>query len=59
VREYHPGDEIRAIDLERDRAAGHAFGKKFTEERELNSDTGLSMLALREILAAKYNPSAS
>jgi uncharacterized protein (DUF58 family) len=35
VREYTPGDEIRAIDWNVTARAGRAFVKKFTEEREL------------------------
>ncbi len=35
VREYAPGDEIRAIDWNVTARLGNAFVKKFTEEREL------------------------
>src|SRR6201993_2127328 len=35
VREYQPGDEIRSIDWNVPARLGTAFGKKFTEEREL------------------------
>ena len=35
VREYQPGDEIRAIDWNVTARMGSAFVKKFTEEREL------------------------
>src|SRR5947209_10859572 len=35
VREYQPGDEIRAIDWNVTARLGTAFGKKFTEEPEL------------------------
>jgi uncharacterized protein (DUF58 family) len=35
VREYQPGDEIRAIDWNVTARIGTAFVKKFTEEREL------------------------
>ena len=35
VREYVPGDEVRAIDWNVTARAGRAFVKKFTEEREL------------------------
>ena len=35
VREYQPGDEIRAIDWNVTARMGDAFIKKFTEEREL------------------------
>lgn len=35
VREYQPGDEIRAIDWNVTARLGTAFVKKFTEEREL------------------------
>jgi uncharacterized protein (DUF58 family) len=36
VREYQPGDEIRAIDWNVTARLGTAFVKKFTEERELS-----------------------
>src|ERR1700752_4727182 len=35
VREYQPGDEMRAIDWNVTARMGNAFVKKFTEEREL------------------------
>src|SRR6187397_2207531 len=35
VREYQPGDEVRAIDWNVTARMGDAFIKKFTEEREL------------------------
>jgi len=35
VREYSPGDDVRAIDWNVTARAGHPFIKKFTEEREL------------------------
>lgn len=35
VREYQPGDEVRAIDWNVTARMGHPFVKKFTEEREL------------------------
>src|SRR5205814_10039230 len=35
VREYQPGDEIRASDWHVTARMGNAFVKKFTEEREL------------------------
>src|SRR5271167_3051845 len=35
VREYTPGDEVRTIDWNVTARTGHAFVKKFTEEREL------------------------
>jgi uncharacterized protein (DUF58 family) len=35
VREYQPGDEIRAIDWNVTARTGNAYIKKFTEEREL------------------------
>ena len=35
VREYAPGDEVRTIDWNVTARTGHAFVKKFTEEREL------------------------
>ena len=36
VREYQPGDEIRAIDWNVTARFGHPYIKQFTEERELN-----------------------
>jgi uncharacterized protein (DUF58 family) len=36
VREYVPGDEVRAIDWNVTARAGRPFVKKYTEERELN-----------------------
>jgi uncharacterized protein (DUF58 family) len=36
VREYLPGDDIRAIDWNVTARTGHPFIKKFVEERELN-----------------------
>src|SRR5437588_9977678 len=35
VREYQPGDDIRAIDWNVTARMGHAFVKRFIEEREL------------------------
>ena len=35
VREYEPGDDVRAIDWNVSARMGHPFIKKFTEEREL------------------------
>ena len=35
VREYQPGDDVRTIDWNVSAKMGHAFVKKFTEEREL------------------------
>src|SRR5580658_7721615 len=35
VREYAPGDEVRAIDWNVTARMGHPYIKKFTEEREL------------------------
>src|SRR5579864_5339760 len=35
VREYQPGDEVRAIDWNVTARLNHPFIKKFTEEREL------------------------
>jgi uncharacterized protein (DUF58 family) len=35
VREYQPGDEVRAIDWNVTARLGHPYIKKFTEEREL------------------------
>jgi len=40
VREYQPGDEIRAIDWNVTARMGSAFVKKFTEERAVDSDAG-------------------
>ena len=36
VREYYPGDDIRAIDWNVTARAGKPFIKKYNEERELN-----------------------
>src|SRR6187402_2525374 len=38
VREYQPGDEVRAIDWNVTARMGDAFIKKFTEERELTAE---------------------
>src|SRR5258707_3894992 len=35
VREYQPGDDVRAIDWNVTARMGHAFIKRFVEEREL------------------------
>jgi uncharacterized protein (DUF58 family) len=35
VREYTPGDDVRAIDWKASARAGHVFVKKFREERQL------------------------
>src|SRR6202023_2166526 len=35
VREYQPGDDIRAIDWNVTARMGHPFIKRYTEEREL------------------------
>ncbi len=35
VREYHPGDDVRAIDWSASARAGHTFVKKYREERQL------------------------
>jgi uncharacterized protein (DUF58 family) len=35
VREYHPGDDVRAIDWSATARAGHTFVKKYREERQL------------------------
>ena len=35
VREYLPGDDVRAIDWNVTARAGHPFVKRFAEEREL------------------------
>src|SRR6202158_1846522 len=35
VREYHPGDDVRAIDWNVTARMGHPFIKRFIEEREL------------------------
>src|SRR5437870_9251208 len=61
VREYQPGDEIRAIDWNVTARLGTAFVKKFTEERELtvmlivdvsaSSDFGSAMQSKRELAA--------
>jgi uncharacterized protein (DUF58 family) len=61
VREYSPGDEVRAIDWNVTARAGRAFVKKFTEERELtiflvvdisaSGNFGSSALAKRDLAA--------
>jgi len=45
VREYSPGDEIRAIDWNVTARMGHPFVKKFVEERELTVMLILDMSA--------------
>ena len=49
VREYQPGDEIRAIDWNVTARLGTAFVKKFTEERELAAEVAclLAFSAIR------------
>ena len=61
VREYQPGDEIRAIDWNVTARLGNAFVKKFTEERELtvmlvvdvsaSGNFGSATLSKRELAA--------
>ena len=61
VREYQPGDEIRAIDWNVTARMGNAFVKKFTEERELtvmlvvdvsaSGNFGSTMQSKRELAA--------
>src|SRR5712691_517948 len=61
VREYQPGDEIRAIDWNVTARLGSAFVKKFTEERELtvmlivdvsaSGNFGSSLQSKRELAA--------
>src|ERR1051325_4921957 len=61
VREYQPGDEIRAIDWNVTARLGTAYVKKFTEERELtvmlivdvsaSGNFGSSMQSKRELAA--------
>jgi uncharacterized protein (DUF58 family) len=61
VREYQPGDEIRAIDWNVTARLGNAFVKKFTEERELtvmlivdvsaSGNFGSTMQSKRELAA--------
>src|SRR3982751_610202 len=61
VREYQPGDEIRAIDWNVTARLGTAFVKKFTEERELtvmlivdvsaSGNFGSTMQSKRELAA--------
>jgi uncharacterized protein (DUF58 family) len=61
VREYQPGDEIRAIDWNVTARLGNAFVKKFTEERELtvmlivdvsaSGNFGSAMQSKRELAA--------
>src|SRR5882757_4556626 len=47
VREYQPGDDVRAIDWNVTARTGHPFIKRFVEERELTMilavDVGPSM----------------
>jgi uncharacterized protein (DUF58 family) len=58
VREYQPGDEIRAIDWNVTARLGSPFVKKFTEERELTVMLIVDVSA-SGILAALRNPSAN
>ena len=61
VREYVPGDEVRAIDWNVTARAGRPFVKKFVEERELtlllmvdvsaSGDFGSGMQSKRELAA--------
>src|SRR3989441_1963716 len=61
VREYQPGDEIRAIDWNVTARLGTAYVKKFTEERELtvmlivdvsaSGNFGSSLQSKRELAA--------
>src|SRR5258707_6787812 len=61
VREYSPGDEVRTIDWNVTARTGHAFVKKFTEERELtimllvdvsaSGNFGSSSLSKRDLAA--------
>jgi uncharacterized protein (DUF58 family) len=61
VREYQPGDDIRAIDWNVTARMGNAFVKKFTEERELtvmlvvdvsaSGNFGSAMQSKRELAA--------
>lgn len=61
VREYQPGDDIRAIDWNVTARLGNAFVKKFTEERELtvilivdvsaSEDFGSNVQSKRELAA--------
>ncbi|MFL6584647.1 MAG: DUF58 domain-containing protein [Chthoniobacterales bacterium] len=53
VREYQPGDEIRAIDWNVTARLGTAFVKKFTEEREL------TVILVVDVSASEYFGSAS
>jgi uncharacterized protein (DUF58 family) len=48
VREYSPGDEIRAIDWNVTARTGHLFVKKFVEEREL------TVMLLLDMSASSY-----
>src|SRR5256884_653102 len=56
VREYQPGDEIRAIDWNVTARLGNAFVKKFTEERELTgrgTDAALALNYLNKIVTRR------
>lgn len=53
VREYQPGDEIRAIDWNVTARLGTAYVKKFTEEREL------TVILVVDVSASEYFGSVS
>ena len=66
VREYQPGDEIRAIDWNVTARLGSPFVKKFTEERELtvmlivdvsaSGNFGSTSQSKRELAASCLSP---
>ena len=59
VREYQPGDEIRAIDWNVTARLGSPFVKKFTEERELTVMLIVDGECVQVISAALHNQNAN